>query len=183
VLSLDADLIDRYGGTPGVRSIELLGSALTCPVATFGGEYLHGTPHEMAGAYLFHLVKNHPFIDGNKRIGLMVMLVFLGLNGLRLDAGEDVLTDLVVGVANGRVSKAEVAGAESPIGKEVHREQSCRRRRSCSTRQARDPCGRRSRSGSRRGDRARTGHLAEPRRGASIHDGARWLAPGLGPGR
>ena len=60
-------------------------------------------------AYLFHLVKNHPFVDGNKRTGLMVMLVFLGLNGLSLQAGEDELVELVLGVAEGRVGKAEVA--------------------------------------------------------------------------
>jgi death-on-curing protein len=63
----------------------------------------------MAAAYLFHLVRNHPFIDGNKRTGLMAMLAFLGLNGLGLQADPDDLTDLVLGVAEGRVTKAEIA--------------------------------------------------------------------------
>jgi death on curing protein len=54
-------------------------------------------------------VKNHPFVDGNKRTGLVAMLVFLGLNGQRLETPDDELTDLVVGVAAGRISKSEVA--------------------------------------------------------------------------
>ena len=53
-------------------------------------------------------MKNHPFVDGNKRTGLVAMLVFLGLNGRRLDATEDELTNLVLGVAAGRLSKADV---------------------------------------------------------------------------
>lgn len=60
-------------------------------------------------AFLFHLVKNHPFVDGDKRTGLMAMLVFLGLNGRGLRAPDDALIDLVLGVAEGRVTKADVA--------------------------------------------------------------------------
>ena len=109
VLALHADQIRTYGGRPGVRDPGLLKAALAVPAATFGQEYLHGGIHEMAAAYLFHVVRNHPFIDGNKRTGLMTALVFLGLNHLRLDAGETALMDLVVGVAAGHISKAEVA--------------------------------------------------------------------------
>ena len=109
VLALHADQIERYGGRPGIRDISLLESALAVPSATFGGGFLHAGLHEMAAAYLFHLARNHPFVDGNKRVGLMAMLVFLGLNSLRLHAGPRALTDLVVGVAEGRISKAEVA--------------------------------------------------------------------------
>jgi death-on-curing protein len=109
VLALHADLITRYGGSPLVRDVGLLESAVAMPAATFGGERLHASLEEQAGAYLFHLVKNHPFVDGNKRIGLMAMLAFLGLNGRRLEAPDDDLTDVVLGVAEGRVTKAEVA--------------------------------------------------------------------------
>ena len=109
VLALHADQIERYGGRPGIRDIPLLESALAVPSATFGGGLLHAGLHEMVAAYLFHLVRNHPFVDGNKRVGLMAMLAFLGLNSLRLHAGPRILTDLVVGVAEGRISKAEVA--------------------------------------------------------------------------
>ena len=109
VLALHADQIERYGGSQGIRDMGLLESALAVPAATFGGQFLHGSFHEMAAAYLFHLTQNHPFIDGNKRVGLMAMLAFLGLNDLRLAAREDELVALVLGVAAGRVSKAEVA--------------------------------------------------------------------------
>jgi death-on-curing protein len=109
VLSLHADQVERYGGSSSVRDVGLLESALAMPAATFGGEFLHTSLEEMAAAYLFHLVKNHPFVDGNKRTGLMAMLVFLGLNGLRLEVLDDDLTKLVLGVAVGRITKAEIA--------------------------------------------------------------------------
>lgn len=109
VLALHADQIERYGGRSGIRDVGLLQSALAMPMATFGGKFLHADLCEMAAAYLFHLVRDHPFIDGNKRVGLMAMLVFLGLNRLRLRADPDRLADLVLGVAAGRVGKAEVA--------------------------------------------------------------------------
>ena len=109
VLSLHADQVARYGGSTLVRDVGLLESALAMPAATFDGELLHPSLAEQAAAYLFHLVKNHPFVDGNKRTGLVAMLAFLGLNGRRLEAPDAVLTDLVLGVARGRVTKAEVA--------------------------------------------------------------------------
>jgi death-on-curing protein len=108
-LALHADQIARYGGRPGIRDIGLLESAMATPKATFGGQFLHGEFFEMAAAYLFHLVQNHPFVDGNKRTGLIAMLAFLGLNGRRLEADPLELAELVQGVAAGRVSKAEVA--------------------------------------------------------------------------
>ena len=108
-LALHADQIARYGGSALVRDLGLLESALAMPAATFGDDFLHASLDEQAAAYLFHLVKNHPFVDGNKRTGLVAMLAFLGLNGRRLEAPDDDLTDLVLGVAEGRVTKAEVA--------------------------------------------------------------------------
>lgn len=65
--------------------------------------------YEMAAAYLFHLVKNHPFLDGNKRVGAVAALVFLLLNGYEFDAPEDDFAELVLAVARGEISKAEVA--------------------------------------------------------------------------
>ena len=109
VLALHDDQIQRYGGTAGVRDLDLLSSALGTVSASFGGEFLHGSLFEMAAAYLFHITGNHPFLDGNKRTGLATALVFLWMNALEIEAGEDELTDLVLGVAEGRVSKAEVA--------------------------------------------------------------------------
>lgn len=109
VLALHADQVERYGGAPGVRDLGLLESALAAPRATFGGGLLHPTLPEMAAAYLFHLVRNHPFVDGNERAGLASAIAFLGLNDLWLEADPDALVVLVVGVADGRVGKAEVA--------------------------------------------------------------------------
>ena len=109
VLALHADQIERYGGSSGLRDLGLLESAVAAPRATFGGALLHPTLPEMAAAYLFHLVQNHPFVDGNKRVGLAAAIAFLGLNDLWIEAEEDELVVLVVGVAEGRVGKAEVA--------------------------------------------------------------------------
>src|SRR5262245_6676143 len=99
VLALHADLLHRYGGALGLRDVGLLQSALATPAATFGGTFLHGSVHEMAAAYLFHLVQNHPFVDGNKRVALMATIVFLELNGLHLTAEPDAVYRLVMGVA------------------------------------------------------------------------------------
>lgn len=109
VLALHAEQIQLYGGSAGVRDLGLLESAVASPRATFGGELLHGTVPEMAAAYLFHLVRNHPFVDGNKRTGLAAAIAFLGLSGLWLEADPDELTELVLGVARGDTSRAEVA--------------------------------------------------------------------------
>jgi death-on-curing protein len=109
VLAIHAHQITRYGGALGLRDRGLLESALAMPAATFGGETLHPSLHEQAAAYLFHLVKNHPFVDGNKRVGLACGLTFLRLNELRIDATDDALVELVLGVAEGQLSKADVA--------------------------------------------------------------------------
>lgn len=109
VLSLHGDQIRRYGGSEGLRDAGLLSSALAAPRSTFGGELLHPTLFDQAAAYLFHLAKNHPFIDGNKRVALAAALLFLWMNGVEVDTDEDELTDLVLGVAEGRVTKPEVS--------------------------------------------------------------------------
>jgi death on curing protein len=108
-LAIHADQIERYGGSLGIRDRGLLESALAMPEATFSGSELHATPDEKAAAYLFHVVKNHPFVDGNKRVGLTVALTFLALNDILVRATDDELVDLVLGVAEGRRSKADVA--------------------------------------------------------------------------
>jgi death-on-curing protein len=79
------------------------------PETSFDDEYLHPSVFEMAAAYLFHVARNHPFVDGNKRTALMCALVFLGLNGERLRADPDALYALVDGVAAGVLDKAEVS--------------------------------------------------------------------------
>lgn len=109
VLSLHADQINLYGGSHGVRDAGLLESAVAQPHATFGGAYLHGDVFEMAAAYLFHIVQNHAFFDGNKRTGAVAGLVFLDLNGIEIDAPKGSLYDLTLSVATGQADKAEIA--------------------------------------------------------------------------
>ena len=109
VLELHADLIARFGGTDGVRDMGLLESALGMPRAGFGGEFLHTDLFEMAAAYLFHLAKKHPFLDGNKRIGASAAMVFLDINGWELDAANDEYADLVLSVAAEGLAKSAVA--------------------------------------------------------------------------
>jgi death-on-curing protein len=109
VLALHAEQVGRYGGSDGLRDLGLLESALATPRATFEREYLHGSLPEMAAAYLFHLVRNHPFVDGNKRTGLAAAIAFLGLNGLWLDADPGGLAEQVLGVARGTSTKSGLA--------------------------------------------------------------------------
>lgn len=109
ILGIHSDQIRRYGGRPGVRDLGLLQSAIAMPQTSYEGEFLHGSLAEMAGAYLFHIARNHPFVDGNKRTALMSALVFLGLNGQRLRAAPDALYSLVDGVAAGEIGKPQVA--------------------------------------------------------------------------
>jgi death-on-curing protein len=109
VLQIHADQIERYGGRSGLRDLGLLESALAMPRAGTAGEYFHGGLHAMAAAYLFHLVKNHPFIDGNKRVGAMAAYVFLRMNGLELECTNAALVRLVLDVARGKANKLAVA--------------------------------------------------------------------------
>ncbi len=109
VIEIHQDQIHRYGGESGLRDMELLKSALGMPSATFGGQFLHTDIYEMAAAYLFHLVQNHPFVDGNKRVGAVSALVFLLLNGYEFVAPEDEFAEIVLSVARGEIDKADVA--------------------------------------------------------------------------
>ena len=105
VLALHDLHLQRYGGSAGTRDIGLLESAIMQARASFGGEYLHEDLEAMAAAYLFSIVKNHPFIDGNKRTGLVAALAFLGLNGIAIDHSSDLLYDATMAVAEGRLDK------------------------------------------------------------------------------
>lgn len=109
VLGIHRDQIERFGGRPGIRDEGLLASALDQPKATFGGALLHPTVHEQAAAYLFHLVNNHPFIDGNKRVALAATDVFLRINGFRLTLSDDETFDLVIKAAASDIDKTEIA--------------------------------------------------------------------------
>lgn len=105
---LHVEVIRQFGGSMGLRDRGLFESACEMPRATFGEQFLHPTLAAMAAAYLFHLRSNHPFVDGNKRVGLGAALVFIDVNGHRLHASDDELERLTLGVAGGTVSKDEV---------------------------------------------------------------------------
>ena len=109
ITRLHLDQISTFGGTKGIRDLNSLKSALNTPKATYDGQFLHPTIYEMASAYLFHIVKNHPFIDGNKRIGTMAMLVFLAINNYDFKAPNQDLLETVLQVAQGKVNKPELA--------------------------------------------------------------------------
>jgi death-on-curing protein len=109
VLFAHADQIARYGGDPSVRDVGLLESAIAQPQATFGGAFLHDFPFEMAAAYLFHIVQNHPFVDGNKRSGAVAALLFLELNNMGIAAPVGSIYEQTIAVANGLGDKRAIA--------------------------------------------------------------------------
>ena len=109
VLQIHESQIKLFGGSSGIRDLGLLESALAMPQASFGGTYLHADFYEMAAAYLFHIVSNHPFLDGNKRTGTAVALFFLKLNGIDHDIDDNALELLVLSVACGETQKGEIA--------------------------------------------------------------------------
>jgi death-on-curing protein len=108
VLSLHAEQIRLFGGSSGIRDVGLLQSALGSTEATFDGALLHETLFAMAATYFYGICRNHPFIDGNKRTAVGAALTFLELNGVEVNAEEDTFYDLVIGVAEGRTSKASI---------------------------------------------------------------------------
>ncbi len=79
------------------------------PQAGVGDQYFHADLFEMAAAYLYHIVRNHPFIDGNKRVGAMAAFTFLRLNGLLLDAPNPEFEKIVLAAAEGKIDKSAIA--------------------------------------------------------------------------
>jgi len=109
VLEIHADQIERYGGENGVRDLGLLESAVQQPQAGFGGDYLHADIFEKAAAYAFHIVKNHPFLDGNKRAGAASALVFLDINGIELNVPKGCIYELILAVAKSETEKTQIS--------------------------------------------------------------------------
>jgi death-on-curing protein len=107
VLKLYRRIIERYGGSVGVHNLGALESTLAQPHMTFGGEELYPTIVEKAAALGFSLIKNHPFVDGNKRTGHAAMEVFLVLNGFEIDAPVDEQQRVVLQVASGELERKE----------------------------------------------------------------------------
>lgn len=107
VLALHEQLLALHGGATGLRDRGLLESALARPRNLF--VYEKATVFALAASYAFGLVKNHPFVDGNKRIGFAVGVLFLELNGVRLEAGEADAAVQTLGLAAGAIKEAEYA--------------------------------------------------------------------------
>ncbi len=109
VLALHRAQIDEYGGARGLREKGGLESALARPQMTFGGEDLYPEAADKAAALWHSLVINHPFIDGNKRIGAMAAELFLGLNGVDLQSTDDELVAATLAAAQGEMSAEALA--------------------------------------------------------------------------
>lgn len=109
VIDIHSNQMRLYGGLPGIRDINLLSSAIAMPHASFHGEYLHNDICEMAAAYAFHISKNHPFVDGNKRTALVSALVFPELNGISISDSQGKLYYAMLDLSTGKLNKSEFA--------------------------------------------------------------------------
>jgi len=105
VKRLHLAVLKQHGGSDGIRDLSLLESALAAPQATFGGNPIMSDVPEIAAAYLFYLCKNHPFIDGNKRVAMATCIVFLRLNGETPAPDSQQWTDLVLDVAASKLDR------------------------------------------------------------------------------
>src|ERR1700688_2931448 len=96
VLEIHEQQIERYGGSPGIRDVDGLESAVATPQATFGGEFLHTSIPAMAAAYLFQLCQNHAFIDGNKPVGANAAITFLLRSDWEPSFNQEELVEVVI---------------------------------------------------------------------------------------
>ncbi len=108
VLLLHEQLIAQTGGSSALRDEGMLESALNAPFQTFSGEEMYPSLWQKAARLCFGLVKNHPFVDGNKRIGVHVMLVFLALNGMELQYTQTELSDIILQLAAGTLPSVDL---------------------------------------------------------------------------
>ena len=108
ILMLHSELISATGGTDGVRDFGLLSSALNAPFQQFENTDLFPTIQQKAARLGYGLIKNHAFVDGNKRIGVHVMLIFLEINGISLEYTQKELYSMVLDVASGILDTEEI---------------------------------------------------------------------------
>lgn len=102
MLYLHSVAIKKTGGLEGIRDEGLLDSALNSPFQSFAGKELYPSIQSKAARLGFSIIKNHSFLDGNKRIGILAMLVFLDINGIELSCSDEDIIDLGLGVASGK---------------------------------------------------------------------------------
>lgn len=108
VLIFHTRLIEIFGGTEGIRSLELLKSALARPFQTFDGEDLYNTPFQKAAAIAESITGNHPFVDGNKRMGYVLMRLLLNQYDLDVVSSEDEKYEVMIQLAEGKLSLDEL---------------------------------------------------------------------------
>lgn len=108
IIKLHDKLIESTGGSNGLRDKKLLDSAIENSKATFDGIELYTTIEEKCTAICYSLVNNHPFVDGNKRIGVYVMLILLEYNGIKLNFEQQELINLGLGIAKGDFKQDEI---------------------------------------------------------------------------
>ena len=108
VLLLHQLIIAETGGSAELRDIGLLDSALEGCFQSFGGRELYPTKEEKGARLGYSLISNHAFVDGNKRIGMYVMLTFLEVNGIHLDCTNDDVVEAGLGVASGQMGYEEL---------------------------------------------------------------------------
>ena len=110
ILDLHNEMVSEFGGKAGVRDDNLLDSALGAPFQTFGGSDLYPDVLEKSARLAYGIIRNHPFYDGNKRMGLHLMLLFQELNGIRIKYKDKEVVDLIVSVASGQTDEDGLYG-------------------------------------------------------------------------
>ena len=108
ILKIHTSLIQATGGSDGIRDEGMLDLALNNPFQSFGGKELYPSVQAKAARLCFCLVKNHAMLDGNKRLGTHVMLVFLALNGYELSYSQKELSDIILALASGYIGEKEI---------------------------------------------------------------------------
>ena len=101
-------IAQETGGSVGIRDEGLLESALEAAFSTFGGQELYPTKEEKGARLGYNLISNHAFVDGNKRIGMYVMLTFLEVNGIPIEANDDEVVDVGLRLAEGKMQYEEL---------------------------------------------------------------------------
>lgn len=108
IMRLQAKVVNRFGGLHGIRDQALLESAIAYPETLYHFKQSEEDPLTLAASYAYHIIKNHAFLDGNKRIGILAMLSFLEKNGLELEVTNNVLYRLSIGIATSKLSEKQV---------------------------------------------------------------------------
>ena len=108
LLKLHNRIISKFGGIHGIRDERMLDSALANPLQTFAGHNLYPNCVDKAVQLCYGLIKNHPFLDGNKRIALHSMLILISINGLKIEIAHDELIDIIFKVADGSFNSSDL---------------------------------------------------------------------------